>query len=108
MNKQKTIRKQKGLGIFAIQRPSKGHASAVCQLNLRGLDDSLAVISASTDNVEILHALLREESQRREVPIDQLRPEQWLERFYAERKGSGKQRLRDVQPAYARRASDAA
>ncbi|RMH90989.1 VirB4 family type IV secretion/conjugal transfer ATPase [Lysobacter pythonis] len=165
-NKQKTIRKQNGLGIFATQSPEdalqsdisaalieqtatlillpnpnasredyveglklsdsefnvvkeldersrcflvkQGHASAVCQLNLRGLDDSLAVISASTDNVEILHALLREESQRCEVPIDQLRPEQWLERFYAERKGSGKQRLRDVQPAYARRASDAA
>ena len=116
-NKQKTIRKQNGLGIFATQSPEdalasdiaaalieqtatmillpnpnasredyidglkltdaeyqvvvsldersrcflvkQGHASAVCQLNLRGMDDALAVISASTDNIEIMHAVLQ-------------------------------------------------
>ena len=115
-NKQKTIRKQNGLGIFATQSPEdalasdiaaalieqtatmillpnpnasredyvdglklteaeyqvvvsldersrcflvkQGHASSVCQLNLRGMDDALAVISASTDNIEVLHEVL--------------------------------------------------
>lgn len=147
-NKQKTIRKQNGLGIFATQSPEdalasdisaalieqtatlillpnpnasredyieglkltdaeyqvvksldersrcflvkQGHAATVCQLNLRGLDDSLAVISASTDNIEIMHSILEEEAYRSGMATDQLRPEQWLERFYAERKGSGK------------------
>ena len=147
-NKQKTIRKQNGLGIFATQSPEdalqssiaaalieqtatlillpnpnasrddyveglkltdaefqvvkaldersrcflvkQGHNSAVCQLNLRGLDDHLAVISASTDNIEILDQVLRDRSSDLGVPIDRLSPEQWLEAFYANRKGSGK------------------
>jgi type IV secretion system protein VirB4 len=149
-NKQKTIRKQNGLGIFATQSPEdalqssiaaslveqtatlvllpnpnanredyvdglklteaeyqvvkaldersrcflvkQGHFSSVCQLNLRGLDDHLAVISASTDNINILHDLLSERAAELGVDIDQLRPEQWLEAFYARRKGSGKGR----------------
>jgi type IV secretion system protein VirB4 len=147
-NKQKTIRKQNGLGIFATQSPEdalasdiaaalieqtatmillpnpnasredyinglklteaeyqvvvsldersrcflvkQGHASAVCQLNLRGMDDALAVISASTDNIEIMHRVLHECAAAEDLTVDDLRPEQWLERFYASRKGSGK------------------
>ncbi|TDK22673.1 VirB4 family type IV secretion/conjugal transfer ATPase [Luteimonas aestuarii] len=152
-NKQKTIRKQNGLGIFATQSPEdalasdisaalieqtatlillpnpnaaredyieglklteaefhviksldersrsflvkQGHASTVCQLNLRGLDDALAVISASTDNIEIMHRIVREESMRHEIDIAELAPEQWLPRFYQERKGSGKRAVRE-------------
>ena len=148
-NKQKTIRKQNGLGIFATQSPEdalasdiaaalieqtatmillpnpnasredyveglklteaeyqvvvsldersrcflvkQGHASAVCQLNLRGMDDALSVISASTDNIEIMHQVLHERAVAAGVAMDALRPEQWLEAFYANRKGSGKQ-----------------
>lgn len=147
-NKQKTIRKQNGLGIFATQSPEdalssdiaaalieqtatmillpnpnasrddyinglklteaeyqvvvsldersrcflvkQGHASSVCQLNLRGMDDALAVISASTDNIEVMHAVLQGQSERLGVPVDGLRPEQWLDLFYEHRKGSGK------------------
>ncbi|WDM80514.1 VirB4 family type IV secretion/conjugal transfer ATPase [Xanthomonas sp. NCPPB 1638] len=147
-NKQKTIRKQNGLGIFATQSPEdalasdiaaalieqtatmvllpnpnasrddyidglkltdaeyqvvvsldersrcflvkQGHASAVCQLNLRGMDDALAVISSSTDNIEILHQVLAGKASKLGVSMDQLTPEQWLAEFYANRKGSGK------------------
>jgi type IV secretion system protein VirB4 len=149
-NKQKTIRKQNGLGIFATQSPEdalassiaaslieqtatmillpnpnasradyvdglklteseyqvvvsldersrrflvkQGHMSAVCQLDLRGMDDALAVISASTDNIEVMHEVLRERAQTLGVSVDDLRPEQWLQTFYDRRKGSGKQK----------------
>ena len=37
----------------------QGHASTVCQLNLRGMDDILSVISASTDNIDIMHRVLQ-------------------------------------------------
>jgi len=155
-NKQKTIRKQNGLGIFATQSPEdalasdiaaalieqtatmillpnpnasredyvdglkltdaeyqvvvsldersrcflvkQGHASAVCQLNLRGMDDALAVISASTDNIEIMHEVLRECAAAEGVTVDELRPEQWLERFYENRRGSGKQKPNQPTP----------
>ena len=147
-NKQKTIRKQNGLGIFATQSPEdalsseiaaalieqtatmillptpnasredyinglklteaeyevvvnldersrcflvkQGHGSSVCQLNLRGLDDALAVISASTDNIEVMHGVLEAEATRSGRRVDQLEPEAWLDDFYARRKGSGK------------------
>ncbi|GAA0909108.1 VirB4 family type IV secretion/conjugal transfer ATPase [Rothia nasimurium] len=147
-NKQKTIRKQNGMGIFATQSPEdalasdiasalieqtatmillpnpnasredyvdglkltdaeyqvvvsldersrcflvkQGHASAVCQLNLRGMDDALAVISASTDNIEIMHEVLQVRAEAEGVSTADLRPEQWLETFYENRKGSGK------------------
>lgn len=150
-NKQKTIRKQNGLGIFATQSPEdalasdisaalveqtatmvllpnpnaskedymdglklteaeyqvvvsldersrcflvkQGHASSVCQLNLRGLDDALAVISASTDNIEVMHDVLRVQAERNHTTADALTPEQWLETFYESRKGSGKSRV---------------
>lgn len=149
-NKQKTIRKQNGMGIFATQSPEdalqsdiaaalveqtatmillpnpnasredyvnglklteaeyhvvksldersrcflvkQGHGSSVCQLNLRGLDDALAVISASTDNIAILEQVLEKTAVSTGIAVDQLRPEQWLEAFYAQRKGSGKGR----------------
>lgn len=147
-NKQKTIRKQNGLGIFATQSPEdalasdiaaalieqtatmillpnpnasrddyinglklteaeyqvvvsldersrcflvkQGHASSVCQLNLRGMDDALAVISASTDNIEIMQQVLEERAQSVGVMSNELSPEQWLPQFYSQRKGSGK------------------
>jgi type IV secretion system protein VirB4 len=147
-NKQKTIRKQNGLGIFATQSPEdalasdiaaalieqtatmillpnpnasredyvnglklteaeyqvvvsldersrcflvkQGHASSVCQLNLRGMDDALAVISASTDNIEIMHQVLSSRAAAEGISVEALRPEQWLEHFYCHRKGSGK------------------
>ena len=147
-NKQKTIRKQNGLGIFATQSPEdalasdisaalieqtatmillpnpnasrddyinglkltdaeyqvvvsldersrcflvkQGHASSVCQLNLRGMDDALAVISASTDNIEIMHDVLQQQANALGVGADELSPEQWLSEFYAQRKGMGK------------------
>ncbi|HET6431813.1 VirB4 family type IV secretion/conjugal transfer ATPase [Dyella sp.] len=153
-NKQKTIRKQNGLGIFATQSPEdalasdiaaalveqtatmillpnpnasrddyvgglkltdaeyqvvvsldersrcflvkQGHASAVCQLNLRGLDDHLAVISASTDNIEIMHEVLEARAASEAVTADALTPEQWLSDFYENRKGSGKNTDRNV------------
>jgi type IV secretion system protein VirB4 len=149
-NKQKTIRKQNGLGIFATQSPEdalasdiaaslieqtatmillpnpnasrddyvdglklteaeyqvvvsldersrcflvkQGHSSSVCQLNLRGMDDALAVISASTDNIEIMHNVLRDRAVAEGVAVEDLRPEQWLNDFYENRRGSGKSR----------------
>ena len=147
-NKQKTIRKQNGMGIFATQSPEdalnsdiaaalieqtatlillpnpnasredyidglklteaefkvvtaldersrcflvkQGHASNVCQLNLRGMDDILSVISASTDNIDVMHHVLHEAALREKVSENDLTPEQWLEDFYKRRKGSGK------------------
>jgi type IV secretion system protein VirB4 len=147
-NKQKTIRKQNGLGIFATQSPEdalasdisaalveqtatmillpnpnasrndyvdglklseaeyqvvanldersrcflvkQGHASTVCQLNLGGMDDEIAVISASTDNVAILHEVLEERAGALGLSLDQMKPEQWLEHFHARRRGPGR------------------
>lgn len=147
-NKQKTIRKQNGLGIFATQSPEdalssdisaalveqtatlillpnpnaarddyvdglkltdaefevvraldersrsflvkQGHASTVCRLDLRGMDDALAVISASTDNIEVMHRVLREQADALGVETDALAPPQWLPAFYAHRRGSGR------------------
>ncbi|NYZ62420.1 VirB4 family type IV secretion/conjugal transfer ATPase [Luteimonas deserti] len=147
-NKQKTIRKQNGLGIFATQSPEdalssdisaalieqtatlillpnpnaarddyieglklteaefevvrsldersraflvkQGHASAVCQLNLRGMDDVLAVISSSTDNIEVMHRVVDAEAARQGVDRSDLAPPDWLPAFYEQRKGSGR------------------
>ena len=145
-NKQKTIRKQNGLGIFATQSPEdalasdiaaslieqtatmillpnpnaskedyidglkltnaeyqvvvsldersrcflvkQGHASSVCQLNLRGMDDALSVISASTDNIEVMHEVLQGIGTAKSIPPNDLKPEDWLKTFYKNRKGS--------------------
>ena len=65
----------------------QGHASAVCQLDLRGMHDELAVISASTDNIAVLHDALQQ--VQRDLAQDQtMRPEHWLPRFQAQRKGA--------------------
>lgn len=143
-NKQKTIRKQNGLGIFATQSPEdalksdiaaalieqtatmvllpnpnadrkdyidglkltesefkvvsaldersrcflvkQGHASAVCKLDLNGMDDELAIISASTDNISILHDILEQTATDSTAQA----PEKWLQQFYAQRKGARK------------------
>ncbi|KZC83391.1 VirB4 protein [Neisseria flavescens] len=153
-NKQKTIRKQNGMGIFATQSPEdalksdisaalieqtatmillpnpnadkkdyidglkltdsefqvvkgldersrcflvkQGHASAVCQLNLRGFDDELAVISASTDNIDIMDGIIKKTAERLGISIDAVKPEDWLQTFYDERKGSGKKSAANV------------
>jgi len=76
----------------------QGHASTVCQLNLRGMDDALAVISASTDNIEIMHRIVDEEAQRLGIEKADLLPEQWLPRFQEERKGSGRTGSSRVSP----------
>ncbi|MBJ6979641.1 VirB4 family type IV secretion/conjugal transfer ATPase [Luteimonas sp. MC1895] len=144
-NKQKTIRKQNGLGIFATQSPEdalasdiaaaiveqtatlvllpnpnasrkdyveglkltdaeyrvvvaldersrcflvkQGHASAVCRLDLDGLDDVLAVVSASTDNIGVMHAVMASRAAQLGVAQDALGPEDWLEAFQSQRKG---------------------
>jgi len=162
-NKQKTIRKQNGLGIFATQSPEdalasdiaaslieqtatmillpnpnaskedyinglklteaeyqvvvsldersrcflvkQGHASSVCQLNLRGMDDVLSVISASTDNIEIMHKIMQEVSDANNTTADDLRPEQWLKIFYDNRKGSGKAKPNPSQATRATRSA---
>ncbi|KLT73700.1 hypothetical protein PL75_01780 [Neisseria arctica] len=66
----------------------QGHSSAVCQLNLRGMDDVLSVISASTDNIEIMQRIIRENASRLGISVNQITPEQWLQDFYDQRKGS--------------------
>ncbi|MBI3345670.1 MAG: VirB4 family type IV secretion/conjugal transfer ATPase [Burkholderiales bacterium] len=127
-HKQKTIRKQNGLGIFDTQSPSdvirhpigrtmieqsvtkiflanseavreeyvdgfglseaeydivrslgaqggrrfmvkQGHASAICELDLTGLDDFITVLSATTDNVTLLDAVRAQHGDE---------PSQWL------------------------------
>ena len=151
-NKQKTIRKQNGLGIFATQSPEdalasdisaalieqtatlillpnpnaskedyieglklteaeyrvvvsldersrcflvkQGHYSSVCQLNLRGMDDALAVISASTDNIEVLHQVIEQVAHAEGVLMGDVTPEQWLHVFQENRKGSGARKRR--------------
>jgi type IV secretion system protein VirB4 len=77
----------------------QGHASAVCQLNLRGLDDHLAVISASTDNIEIMHEVMEARAAVEGVAADALAPQQWLSDFYENRKGSGKKTDRNASRA---------
>ena len=68
----------------------QGHSAVVCQLNLRGMDDALAVISASTDNIDIMHQVLEKAAHKKGVTQDDLVPADWLQDFFANRKGSGK------------------
>src|SRR5690606_30664911 len=65
----------------------QGHASAVCRLDLEGLDDVLAVVSASTDNIGVMHAVMASRAGQLGVAQDALRPEDWLEAFQSQRKG---------------------
>lgn len=141
-NKQKTIRKQNGLGVFATQSPAdvlrspisraiveqcateiylpnpranrhdyvageggdngdfgcteteyetiksfsedsrmflvkQGQNSAVACLNLAGFDDELAIISGSTDNIELLHKIMAEVGEN---------PDDWIPIFHRRRK----------------------
>ncbi|MDD3465172.1 MAG: VirB4 family type IV secretion/conjugal transfer ATPase [Candidatus Cloacimonetes bacterium] len=134
-NKQKTIRKQNGLGVFATQSPAdvlksdisraiieqcateiylpnpkadyheyvdgfkctaaefeiikgfnedsrlflvkQGHSSAIARLDLGGFDDELAVLSGSTDNIELLHQIMNEVGED---------PRNWLPIFHERRK----------------------
>ena len=57
----------------------QGHAATVCQLNLRGMDDALAVISASTDNIDIMHQVVEKASHRTGISVDELSPDAWLQ-----------------------------
>jgi type IV secretion system protein VirB4 len=52
------------------------------------MEDALAVISASTDNIAVMHRVLQEEAERLDVGQDELLPEHWLPRFQQERKGA--------------------
>jgi len=54
------------------------------------MDDALAVISASTDNIDIMHQVMHDRAEAEGMTVDELRPEQWLAAFYENRKGSGK------------------
>jgi len=65
----------------------QGHASSVCRLDLSGMDDALAVISASTDNIALLHVVLARQAAAAAVDVDALVPEQWLAEFQSCRKG---------------------
>ena len=134
-NKQLTIRKQNGLGVFATQMPSsllkskcgaslvqqcateiylpnpkadrseymdgfklseaefdivrslaedsrmflvkQGHRSAVARLDLGGLDDELAILSGTTDNIELLDRVIEEHGDD---------PDVWLPIFHSRRK----------------------
>jgi type IV secretion system protein VirB4 len=90
----------------------QGHSSVVCQLQLGGMPDELAVISASTDNIVIMHRLIdeaikeaasKDDSSNARIPSsfrinnkvnDSLfkivDPDLWLPKFYDQRKGLGK------------------
>ena len=48
------------------------------------------MISASTDNIDVMHRVLQDAAARENVAESMLTPEQWLEDFYRRRKGSGK------------------
>ncbi|WP_077929412.1 VirB4 family type IV secretion/conjugal transfer ATPase [Wohlfahrtiimonas populi] len=134
-NKQYTIRKQNGLGVFATQSPSQilgsdiskaiieqcateiylpnpladkkdymegfklsetefniirkfnedsrmflikqGHRTAIGKLDLKGFDDELAILSGSTDNVEIVESIIDEVGED---------PKVWLPIFHERRK----------------------
>jgi type IV secretory pathway VirB4 component len=53
----------------------QGHQSAVGMLDLAGFDDELAVLSGSTDNVELLYSVMAEvgEDPRQWLPVFQQR-----------------------------------
>ena len=145
-NKQKTIRKQNGLGIFATQSPEdalrsdiaaalveqtatlillpnpqadrrdyidglklteaefqlltrldersrcflvkQGHVSALCRLDLQGLDDALAVLSANTGNIQLLQQVLEQLAPGDTHGQQALPPQQWLPLFHDARHAS--------------------
>lgn len=74
----------------------QGHASAVCQLSPRGFGDGLTVISASTDNINTMDGIIKKTAEHLGIGINTTRPENWLQTFYDERKGSGKKSVTNI------------
>ena len=64
----------------------QGHASALCRLDLQGLDDALAVLSANTHNIQLLQQVLTELDPGAADGLQSPPPEQWLPRFHAARR----------------------
>ena len=60
----------------------QGHASAVCQLDLKGFDAELAVISGRASAVKIMHELMDERGEA----VDQ-----WLPQFLKMHTGLSKE-----------------
>ena len=66
----------------------QGHEAAVCQLQLGGVPEALAVISANSKNVGLLHELIgrHQRAQSGTAPTDPhhpIDPELWLDEFFA-------------------------
>jgi type IV secretory pathway VirB4 component len=59
----------------------QGQNSAVARLDLGGFDDELAIISGSTDNIELLHRVMAEVGED---------PDDWLPVFQERRKARHK------------------
>ena len=76
----------------------QGHDAAVCQLQLGDFPEILSVISASTDDIQILHDLLesvvKQEASNANQPGNSnafskvFHPESWLDQFYKKRYGA--------------------
>ncbi|HUN76600.1 MAG TPA: VirB4 family type IV secretion/conjugal transfer ATPase [Steroidobacteraceae bacterium] len=66
-----------GSRMFLVKQ---GHASVVCQLDLKGFDSELSVISGRASEVKRLHEIIAETGPH---------PDQWLERFMNRAQGSG-------------------
>ncbi|HEX7815545.1 hypothetical protein, partial [Dyella sp.] len=60
---------------------------------------------ASTDNIEIMHEILDAKAANLGIKVDDLKPEQWLQDFYDNRKGSGKRQATNSEARPARSAS---
>jgi len=54
----------------------QGHQSVVAELNLKGFEEELAVISGSTDNVNLVSSLIKEHGSN---------PDNWLLKFHEQR-----------------------
>jgi type IV secretion system protein VirB4 len=72
----------------------QGHYSAICQLKLGDLPDALSVISASTDNIVIMHSLIDKlpdlNGMESSSVFKMVSPENWLTDFYNNRAGARK------------------
>lgn len=55
----------------------QGHDSVVAELNLKGFDDELAIISGTTENVNLLEKVIQKKGED---------PDQWMEYFHEKRK----------------------
>jgi type IV secretion system protein VirB4 len=72
----------------------QGHHSAICQLKLGDMPDGLSVISASTDNIVIMHDLIDKlpdlNGKESNSVFKMVSPEDWLPDFYTNRAGMRK------------------